>query len=124
MKKSNSTLTKFTKVYARDLRDMEFCPENSLDDFSTQELYELKQSVKNTTSALNDPGIEALFLKLKKIFIKQTLEGLDDAEIRRQEEIEMKRAREQDKKAKLIKQNMLKQIKSKLSKEELGVLGL
>jgi len=124
MNKRNPVLTKFAKIYARDLRNMEFCPEDSLDDFSTQELYELKQSVKNTTNALNDPGIEALFLKLKKIFIKQTLESVDNAEVWRQEEIEMKRAIEQDKKAKRVKQNMLKQIKSKLSKEELGVLGL
>jgi len=124
MNKQNSALTKFTKEYARDLRNMEFCPEDSFYKLSAEELYQLKQSIKNTNKTLTDLGIEALFLKLKKIFIKQTLEGLDDAEIRRQEEIEMKRAREQDKKAKLIKQNMLKQIKSKLSKEELGVLGL
>jgi hypothetical protein len=124
MKKSNSALTKFAKVYAKDLRDMEFCPEDSLYKLSTKELYELKQSVKNTNNALSDPGIEALFLKLKKIFIRQTLESVDNAEVWRQEEIEMKRAIEQDKKAKRIKQNMLKKIKSKLSKEELGVLGL
>jgi hypothetical protein len=124
MTKVNKAVTKFSKLYGRNIEDMAFCPEDNMKKFSSRELLELKMGMKDKVNALNNPGMEQLFLKLKKLFIEQVLEGVDDAEHWVQEELDRKKASARWRKAVALKVKVQKEVESKLSAADRKLLGL
>ena len=124
MTKVNKAVTKFSKLYGRNIEDMMFCPEDNMKKFSNRELLELKMGMKDKANALNNPGIEQLFLKLKKLFIEQVLEGVDDAEHWVREDLERKQEKARWRKAVALRVKVQKEVAAKLSAADRKLLGL
>ncbi len=124
MTKPNKTLSKFVKIYARTTeKNMQFCPEDDMDELSDQEILDLKLAFKDKSS-LDHPDVNRLFVELKKMFIKQVIEGVKYHERRVLKGLKLKQKLLKSREARKLKAKIEKLVIKKLSPADRKLLDL